>query len=437
MTTRLTFHADRESISPGPMAGEIPVWLFGSSPPYHHAGSVGSALLDEASRLTVRPSMAAMDFVAIAMAVTAADTFVARTDAPNGWARAFEIVLPLNEPDRWRPLIPMLESTLRFLSGDEWHFELRGDGVPPPPTAVVKRRQRTYDLSQVDCVSLFSGGLDSALGALDLLAQKKRPLLISHASRGDAERQGVVASLLPGSCQRLSFNSYPTWSGFDDDSMRTRSFQFIAAAVLGAQAISQYRGGKHIDLYVCENGFIALNPPLTARRIGSLSTRTAHPEFLGSVQLLLDAAGLPARIINPYRHQTKGEMLKSHGSDVGIARLAAETVSCGKWKRRNKQCGRCLPCLIRRASLHAAGISDGTDYQVATLRDVLGHEDNRDDLIAVQSALHRRSSRNTKAWVLQAGPLPNAPAERDAFFAVVERGCAELEAYLRSEGLYA
>jgi hypothetical protein len=113
------------------------------------------------------------------------------------------------------------------------------------------------DLSRADCVSLFSGGLDSAIGALDLLAHGRRPLLVSHASRGDADKQDAVAGLLPALCERMSANTYPTWAGADDDSMRTRSFQFLALGVLAAEAIATYRQSARIELLVCENGLIA------------------------------------------------------------------------------------------------------------------------------------------------------------------------------------
>ena len=151
---------------------------------------------------------------------------------------------------------------------------------------------------------LFSGGLDSAIGALDLIAQGIRPLLVSHASQGDADKQNIVAELLPMECERMSVNSYPTWAGADDDSQRTRSFQFLALGALAAEAIARYRKLPKSNLLIGENGLIALNPPLTPRRMGSHSTRTAHPHFLGGVQALFDGVGIPVSISNPYRHRT-------------------------------------------------------------------------------------------------------------------------------------
>jgi len=429
--TRFVFHIDRKNVPDEP-DGNVHVWLYGSSPPYEHVGTVGARAYDAATRLLLQPTRAAMDLLSIAMAVTAADTFILRADEPDGWRRSFEIHLPLSEPERWIPLKASLEATLRFLSSDLWNFEFTSGGMDPPPMTEIKSRNRVVNLAKVDCAALFSGGLDSAIGALDFIAKGIRPLLVSHASKGDADKQDIVAGLLPSTYERMSVNSYPTWAGADDDSQRTRSFQFLALGALAAEAVARYRRVSKADLFVCENGLIALNPPLTPRRMGSHSTRTAHPHFLGGVQALLDGAGIPVAISNPYRHLTKGEMAIPHAAHGTFSQFATETVSCGKWKRRNQQCGRCVPCLIRRASLHAAGVHDGTDYQYPDLQAVMTDEDGRDDLIAVQAALIR--SDDVERHVMSAGPLPTVAVDRQAYIDVAKRGMGELRQYLASEG---
>jgi hypothetical protein len=430
---RLVFHTEQATLPPSPVAGETHVWLYGSSPPAPHIGVVGSQAFDAASHLGVQPSRTAIDFLSIAMAVTAADTFVLRDDAFNRWNREFEIVLPLADPDRWRHVQQALESTLLFLSGDTWHFDFATGGMWPPPAEAIRRRRPVADLSKVDCVALFSGGLDSAIGALDLIADGNRPLLVSHASRGDADHQQRVATHLPASCQRMAINTYPTLKDIDDDSMRTRSFQFLALAALACQTLASFRGNQPTRLYVCENGLIALNPPLTPRRIGSLSTRTAHPRFLSGVQRIWDTVGIPVLIENPYKFMTKGEMVAERTGDASFPDVG-ETVSCGKWKRRNQQCGRCVPCLIRRSSLHAANVTDPTSYEFGNLLGVMDDPDGRDDLVAVQSAILRLRTEYLRRWVLRAGPLPHETALRQQYFDVASRGLAELEDYLRSVG---
>lgn len=429
--TRLVFHIDRESI-PAQPDDDVHVWLYGASPPYGHVGTVGARAYDAATRLSLQPSRAAMDLLSIAMAVTAADTFILRADEPDGWRRTFEMHLPLSDPGVWDPLKPLLQSALRFLSSDIWQFEFTRGGMDPPPISEIRSRNRVINLANADCVSLFSGGLDSGIGALDLLDRGMRPLLVSHAAHKDADKQEIVARLLPGTSERMSVNSYPTWAGADEDSQRTRSFQFLALGTLAAEAVARFRRLPKANLFVCENGLIALNPPLTPRRMGSHSTRTAHPHFLESVQALLDGAGIPVAISNPYKHATKGEMAALHASRNTFATFATETVSCGKWKRRNQQCGRCVPCLIRRASFHAAGVPDGTDYQFPDLHAVMTDEDGRDDLVAVQAALVRGG--DIERHVMNAGPLPVQAQDRQAYVDVARRGMEELRHFLASEG---
>ncbi|MCC8937927.1 hypothetical protein H8A97_22945 [Bradyrhizobium sp. Arg62] len=127
-------------------------------------------------------------------------------------------------------------------------------------------------------------------------------------------------------------------------------------------------------------------------------------------------------------------MVHARSEDEGFAHFVAETVSCGKWKRRNQQCGRCIPCLIRRSSLHAAGVADATPYEFDNLREVMADPNGRDDLIAVQGAILRLRNQPMGRWVLQAGPLPAEPEIRQRYFAVARRGMNELEGYLRSVG---
>lgn len=117
-----------------------------------------------------------------------------------------------------------------------------------------------------------------------------------------------------------------------------------------------------------ENSLISINPPLTPARIGSLSTRTTHPVFLGLFKELLEAAELRVNVRNPYQLKTKGEMLRECRDQAFLQKYAAETTSCGRFARNGwRHCGRCLPCLIRRAAFHRWGEEDKTVYVYADL----------------------------------------------------------------------
>jgi integrase len=57
-----------------------------------------------------------------------------------------------------------------------------------------------------DCVALLSGGLDSFIGNLDLVANGKRPFAVSQTVRGDAENQRAFAKLMGGGLRHLQIN---------------------------------------------------------------------------------------------------------------------------------------------------------------------------------------------------------------------------------------
>lgn len=144
------------SLLPGtPVEDQISVLLYGSSSPAAHVGVVGSNLSHMMERLSVPPNSAAVDLVSIAMAVTAADTFILRDHAADGWRRDISIDLPLHRPQDWVPLAPQLAELLGFLSGDVWEFTFRPGGMSPPLRMDVRRRLAVSDPSKSDSVALF------------------------------------------------------------------------------------------------------------------------------------------------------------------------------------------------------------------------------------------------------------------------------------------
>jgi hypothetical protein len=434
--TEIIFHHEVAHLPLG-RPGRIPVLMYGRRPPRDRMGSIGGPVLAEVRRLGVPANARAFDFLTIAMAVTAADTFVDRASAHDGWAREFTLRIPLADPEPWRPVISLLEQALQFLSGDSWTIGLYPGGPPPP---MPQTRGRRINLAGQDCVSLFSGGLDSAIGALDLLAGGKRPILISHSYRGDADRQNMIGARLPVTVPRFSANANPV-SKLDepnDVQMRTRSFNFIAyGALVAATLADQGNISLPVDLLVPENGLIALNPPLTFRRIGSLSTRTTHPYFLALVQRIFDAVAIPVRISNPYALKTKGEMLAECEDQTTLTAIARHTVSCGKWKRKNIQCGKCVPCLIRRASFHNARMTDHTLYAPigTNLPALMATIAGKDDLMAMILASRRLPTIKMERWVPSAGPLPRNRMDRDNLLGVASRGMEEVRNYLDQQNL--
>lgn len=453
--TRLVFNHDPAGLPQGDPQ-MLPVLMYGSRPPVEDSASIGSPVLAAVRRLGVSVHPRAFDLLTIAMAVTAADTFVDRETAPDGWCRRLHLDLSLADPAPWQAVLPKLRAALHFLSGDEWSLNLVAGGPKPPPPQL---RGYLTKLEGHDCASLFSGGLDSAIGVLDLLAANRRPVLISHSYRGDATRQAAIKRQLPVTVSQFAAVANPVSALLEpnpaevlsrkndveirrrknDVQMRTRSFNFLAYGALVAATMAD-RGiaPGPVELHVPENGLIAINPPLTARRIGSLSTRTTHPHFLGLMQQILDELDIPVRIVtHPYDGMTKGMMIDKCGDQATLAKVAALTVSCGKWKRKGLQCGRCVPCIIRRAAFHGAGMVDTTVYARAgqNLHTVLGDEKKRDDLVAMRVAIREMSGRDVGRWIAQTGPLPNDRAQRDRLVTVATQGMREVADYLGHLGL--
>lgn len=426
-------HPDLDKL-PAPKKGHIPVHLYGSKPDIEGAAALGWKIYDEVTRVNAPLDPIAFDFLSLALAVTAADTFVSRDEAADGWARDIRLTVALDDPARWRPVLPLLQRALDFLSGDVWTLTVIAGGEQLP--AFRPRALRTIEPMQCDCACLFSGGLDSAIGALDLRKQGRNPILVSHAYTHDAKRQEEILPHLGKGVVRFGAQASPKgWLGRGNDvQMRTRSFNFLAMGVLMASGLIK-PGVQRTTLFVPENGLIALNPPLTPRRIGALSTRTTHPYYLGLVQQVLNAVDIPVDLENPYAHLTKGEMMANCLDPVHLAAMAARTVSCGKWKRRGEQCGRCVPCLIRRAAFHGAGWKDATQYQPEgrKLQQFFVHGNDPDDLMAMILASRRIKGMDFDKWIALTGPMPLGAANRAARVGAVHRGMIEVENFLRSQ----
>ncbi|CAK8725219.1 7-cyano-7-deazaguanine synthase [Candidatus Electrothrix laxa] len=435
--TELVFHHDHQQL-PAASEGLISVQMYGVNGKSRGDVSViGSSVIDKIKRLCLfeKVPSQAIDFLSIALAVTAADTFVCRSESADGWARQLSIRLPLHEPARWNQVKQQLVSALHFLSGDIWEFEFLEGGFPSPEPYSYRGRRQLINLFNLDSVCLFSGGLDSAIGAIDFIKMGHKPLLVSHAYKGDRKHQDQIAENIQGRFSRFAVNAYPVIAKSPerktDITMRTRSCNFLAFGAIGACAVQSINKLDKVDLLVPENGFISLNAPLTSRRIGPLSTRTTHPHFFDSIQKIFDITEIPCTIKNPYQFKTKGEMVSECLDGHLLADIVDRTVSCSHWKRKNQQCGICVPCVIRRASLHAGGVQDAATYLFKDLSRVLSQTDRRDDLLALSIAVAQKSKRKIGPWILDSGPL--SPDNYQDYQKLFLRGLEEIESFLKAE----
>ncbi|MBK82116.1 MAG: hypothetical protein CMQ43_14500 [Gammaproteobacteria bacterium] len=391
-------------------------------------GSIGASMLTQIRRAKIVPAARAWDLLSLALSVIAADTAVRRDESPDGWTRQIDLKVAVSDAAFWNSQASLVQDQLRFLTTDIWSVEFVGNGLlPTPPKDEVNPPEK--------CVALLSGGLDSFVGVVDLVAAKNRPYVVSQVAMGDKRLQASLASKIDGGLSHLQLNHNVSCPGENERSQRSRSLIFLAYGVIAATALKRYRNGKDVELYVCENGFISINPPLTGSRLGSLSTRTTHPIFLAKVQALLDAAGLRVKIRNPYQFKTKGEMLSSCKDQPLLIKHAAHTTSCGRYARNGyEHCGRCLPCLIRRSAFHAWGKKDKTGYVYANLAKDDEKHARFDDVRCAAMAIAQVGSEGIDSL---ARPNLNSVLMGDTapYKELLKRGIAELERFLISAGV--
>ena len=384
-----------------------------------------------------------IDLLFVACAVYATDKAVARNaqgDAEDRWTRQIRLTVPVQALDLWQPVASEFSQCVSFLTGDLWsiHFEQADRALLQP-----KPRQRPSIPEPVfgDAVSLFSGGLDSYIGAIDWLEQHPEGSLClashydGHISGPHADQKRTLNRLCAayqGRISHLQVRAGIRPAG-PEKSLRSRSLLFVALGLYAATAL-----GAGCPLIVPENGPIAVNFPLTPTRRGSCSTRTTHPHFIELLRVALPKVGLNNPIANPYEFETKGEMVARCRNPDLLVQGVEETVSCAKaghkryWDdRKARACGRCVPCLFRRAAIHRGGLP-AERYGIDVFSPQRAAQPPNDDSLALFSFVRRNLPAAEVARTLVCnGSLPfvSVPAYAD----VVIRMRGEVRAWLASE----
>lgn len=395
--------------------------------------------------LSIGPGLAALgaipvlnvDLVRIALLVYAVDRSTPRKIGTTNWSSRFlSLAVPVSSIRSWKFVANDLARLLCFLTGDSWEINFK-ELKPWREQTVIQT-----NLERPSRVILVSGGADSALGILKSLQRLNTGephLLVSHVGRnmfGKIQRDIAKNALKFFPRIMPSLQSHEAikcvrrkkqvdGSNFRNEySSRSRSFLFLS---LGLACASVHR----IPVWIPDNGFTSLNPPLTPNRRGSLSTRSTHPFFLSELSRILEQIGVHSAIENPFARTTKGEMFRDAVRQFGktnVSKYLSVTHSCGHSGHlifgapRRVQCGVCFGCMVRRAAFRASDVQDRTDY---------ANPDVSDDLArwldgkSVLSDVRRFVRRGVTAVDLASMRLPNNYRIRDAR-TICERGLEEL-----------
>ncbi len=305
-----------------------------------------------------------MDLAESAGHIFAIDLACPRGRGDVEWARSIEAHLPVRDPHFWNEISPQVEAIFTDFTQDRLRLHFHANHKPEPSP-----RQRTKPFSAFDCIALISGGVDSFVGGLSLLDGGRRPLGVSHTAAGaTTQAQASVAETLaarrPG-FERVGFTAkkYGSTLPHPESSQRSRSLLFLAMGSIAASVSNTE------DVFINENGIMAIHLPMTAARLGSLSTHTASPSVLERLKTLLSMIlQTPIEIHNNLLANTKPEVVKI-GCSLDAEANLLKTVSCWSIGRTSRHCGVCAPCLMRRISFEHHDVSD-VAYDVDAFREV-------------------------------------------------------------------
>lgn len=400
-----------------------------------------SAIID----FSWHPHVLGLDFLVICACVYAVDKIVPRYETPDLWTRTLEVTIPVRNRETWVAASAALAEAISFLTGDNWSFEF----TDAPRTFSQRRSNRRVHapgFPKSPAVSLLSGGLDSFIGAINLLHEhpEAKLLFVSHYDghvSGPATDQNNLRQLLSLKYgQRIRHLQVRVGALAEKDengkykfetSFRSRSLIFLGLTVYAALKV-----GDAVPILIPENGPISVNMPLNPSRRGACSTRTVHPFFISSINRVLSTAGIPHVVQNPYFFKTKGEMVKECVGQEALKLGIPQTNSCGKAGRKqhwaNKKaraCGVCVPCLLRRAALNFAGLDNGIYGNEAFSGDPAGYA----DLHALMGLVCVKPSQSEiKKRLMANGRIPFSDLSKYAD--VVQRMIQEVTAWVAAKG---
>lgn len=395
------------------------------------------------------------DLFIIGLSVFAIDKRIPRKNTFDRWTRDLDVSIPVIEIQSWNNIKEKWESMLEFLTGDNWRITFRKS-----ENIFSKRKRRSsrqIDISSCTCVSLFSGGLDSFCGAIELLEKGESPCLLGHNEYPKLRK--IQDNLCSMFCkeypkQKSVFASFTANSrapyGKDgkiiegENTSRGRSLLFLCAAVTIAGII-----GDNTPIYIPENGFIGLNIPLTNNRKGSCSTRTTHIHFLKAFNEILEMVGIKHKVINIFAFESKKDIVQRVKDTKAFMRGAQYTISCShpclpRYKKEGdrtypKNCGYCYPCIIRKSSMLGLEQYDSKYDQKSLSFGFLTENRNKDktnDMAALISSLYRYKHLDDNELIRlikSTGPLRNEDIVK--FISVYKNTMGDLEQLLLQDEL--
>lgn len=389
------------------------------------------------TQLITNPTLLSLDILYFTSIIYSIDKLIPRNKADDNWSRDINLSIPVSDAVSWERAKLDLKNALDFLTSDNWNLSFSKVKRP-----YFQKKKNSLPLNaNIDNICLFSGGLDSLAGAINLIDESDNILLISHVdSTGAAStiQQPLIKKIKENypnkNIKQSQFHIYADAS--NEETTRGRSILFHGLALFHAMNLDVNK------IIAPENGVISINLPLTPSRTCSNSTKTMHPYFLNKFQSTLSNLSINIQIENPYLVKTKGEMLvESRNTDL-IKELATKTLSCSHggghtngWFRNSYNCGYCIPCTIRRASIHKFNntLDIGTEYGHNIGKGevcLTTQNDKKLDLLALSYFLNRNLNfSQLKREIKLMAKIDNI----DEVTNMLQRGYIEIQEYIKAK----
>lgn len=385
------------------------------------------------TKFIMSPTQQSLDILYFTSIIYSIDKLIPRSEANDNWSRDIQVSIPISNPDLWNQTTIELKQALDFLTGDNWNISFH-----QLKRVLFEPKKKFLPLNaSINHVCLFSGGLDSLAGAIDLIDEEDNILLVSHTDATGASltiQEPLIEKINEyyhnKNIKHSTFHIYADAS--NEGTTRGRSILFHGLALFHAMNLGVEK------IIAPENGVISINLPLTPSRTGSNSTKTMHPYFLKMFQNVLSKLNINIVIENPYLLKTKGEMLSENKNKDLINDLATRTLSCSHggghtpgWHRNSYNCGYCIPCTIRRASIHKfdSTLDKGLDYghDLNSVEIDLNHNEKRLDLLALAHFLNRKlNKKDLEREIRLMAKVDNI----EDIASMLERGYKEIKEYI-------
>ncbi len=307
------------------------------------------------------------DFIDIARSIFAADRRIGRggnlrSGFGQRWRRRLRFRFEVRDPAYWRmpEITNALRNAVRIMSDDIVELDFEAAKHLPHVRGMLKFDQECPIFPAEDVI-LFSGGLDSLAGAYDRLSSGTgKVILLTHFSANKRMKYPKILvdelkKRFPDRILWVPVSAHLKGVKAKESTQRTRSLLFACLGFVTARLA----GAKRLHFY--ENGIVSANLPISAQVIGTMASRTTHPQTIAALGALLEVlAPGQIQLASPYCGLTKTQVA-GRLAELGGADLIRHTVSCSHVREQTilpPHCGACSQCLDRRFGILAAGLAD-------------------------------------------------------------------------------